>query len=64
LAFLVGIGWYFLSINHTDTKGKLGWYILVLKIWQETFFPLKRGALAPFLMHQAPLLRKNGVPAD
>ena len=28
----VGIGWYFLGILPTDTKGKLGWYILVLKI--------------------------------
>jgi hypothetical protein len=29
LVFLVGIGWNFLGILPTDTKGKLGWYILV-----------------------------------
>jgi hypothetical protein len=28
--FLVGIGWYFLGILPTDTKEKLGWYILIL----------------------------------
>jgi hypothetical protein len=27
--FLVGIGWYFLSILPTDTEGKLGWYVSV-----------------------------------
>jgi hypothetical protein len=27
LLFLVGIGWYFPRIYHTNTKGNLGWYI-------------------------------------
>ena len=33
--FLVGIRLVFLGILPTDTKGKLGWYILVLKKWRE-----------------------------
>jgi hypothetical protein len=46
--FLVDIGWYFLGIYHTDTKGNLGWYILVSKFWQELLFPSKKGAWTPF----------------
>ncbi len=30
LVFLVGMGWYFLGILPTNTKGKLGWYISVV----------------------------------
>ncbi len=55
--FRYGIGWYFLGIFLTDTKGKLG-----KDLRYHTFggnpFSL---ASAPFLMDQAPLLR--GVPA-
>jgi hypothetical protein len=58
---LVGIGWDFPSIYHTDTKGKLGWYIGTVNL-AGTPFSLKKGALAPFLVHQAPLLRNKGVP--
>jgi hypothetical protein len=31
--FLVGIGWYFLGILPINTKGKLGWYILLSEFW-------------------------------
>jgi hypothetical protein len=48
LIFLVGIGWYFLGIYHINTKGNLGWYILVSKLWQEPLFPPKRGLWTPF----------------
>jgi hypothetical protein len=44
---LVGIGWYFPSIYHTDTKGTLGWYFCI-KNFAGTPFSLKRGAVAPF----------------
>ncbi len=41
---LVGIGWYFLGILPTDTEGKLGWYISVLKNWREPDYThIKRG---------------------
>jgi hypothetical protein len=46
--FLVGIGWYFLGILQTDTKEKLGWYILVLQIWREPLFHSKGGHWPPF----------------
>ena len=41
--FLVGIQLVFLGILSTDTEGKLGWYISVLKKWQE---PHKKGVRA------------------
>jgi hypothetical protein len=31
LVFLISIGWYFLGILPTNTKGKLGWYISASK---------------------------------
>jgi hypothetical protein len=60
--FLVGIGWYFLGILPTNTEGKLGWYILVLKKWWEPLFPSKKGDFGPLLEHSAPLLRDKGFP--
>jgi hypothetical protein len=45
LVFLVGISWYFLSILPTDTKGKLGWYILVSKKLAGAPFPIQKGGL-------------------
>jgi hypothetical protein len=60
---LVGIGQYFLGIYHTDTKGKLGRYTLVLFFWQEPLFFLERVVMAPFLRGPAPILRKKGFPA-
>jgi hypothetical protein len=45
LVFRFGIGWYFLGIFLTDTRGKLGWYVLVSYIWQEPLFP---SLLPPF----------------
>ncbi len=63
----------FLGIYHTNTKGNLGRFILVSLFWREPLFPStrghwpsvwgKKGALAPFLIRPAPLLRKQGVPA-
>jgi hypothetical protein len=38
-------GWYCLGILPTDTKRKLGWYILVSKNWREPFFTVKRGLI-------------------
>jgi len=38
--FSVGIRLVFLGILPTDTEGKLGWYISVLKKWRE---PHKKG---------------------
>ena len=37
--FSVGIRLVFLGILPTDTEGKLGWYISVLKKWREPPFP-------------------------
>ncbi len=61
--FLVGIGWYFLGIYQTNTKGKLGRYILISKIWREPPFSLKREAFAPFKQDSAPLMKIKRVPA-
>jgi hypothetical protein len=58
---LVGIGWYFPGIYHTDTKGNLDWFILVSKFWQEPLFPSKKGGFGPLLEHSAPLLREKRV---
>jgi hypothetical protein len=64
LVFLVGIGWYFFGILPTNTKGKLGWYILVSKNWREPLFPSKKGGYGPLLEHSAPLLREKGFLVD
>jgi hypothetical protein len=64
LVFLVGIGWYFLGILPTNTKGKLGWYISVSTNWREPLFPSKKGGLGPLMEHSAPLLREKGFPTD
>jgi hypothetical protein len=40
---------------------KTGWYFGIVN-YAGTPFSLKRGALASFSMHQAPLLRNEGVP--
>jgi hypothetical protein len=61
--FWDGISWYFLGILPTDTKGKLCWYILVSKNWQEPFFLSTKGGFGPLLEHSAPLLREKGFPA-
>jgi hypothetical protein len=62
ICFLVGIGWYFPGIYHTNIKGNLGWYILVSKFWRDPLFPSKKGGFGPLLEHSAPLLRKKGFP--
>jgi hypothetical protein len=64
LVFLVGIGWYFFGIYHTDTKGNLGWYISVSKFWQDPLFPSNTGGVGPLLEHSAPLLREKGFPTN
>jgi hypothetical protein len=55
--FRYGIGWYFLGIFLTDTKGKLGKDVRYCTFGGNPFFP----RFCPFLMDQAPLLR--GDPA-
>jgi hypothetical protein len=45
---LVGIGWYFFGVYHTDTERKLG---------------IKEG-LWPLFENSAPLLGLNGFPVD
>jgi hypothetical protein len=64
LEFLVGIGWYFPGIYHTDTKGNLGWYVLVSKFWREPLFLSKKRGFGPLLEHSAPLLKEKGFPVD
>jgi hypothetical protein len=54
----------FLGILPTDTEGKLGWYISVLKQWREPPFPLEEGGFGPLFVHFAPLLRKKGIPTE
>jgi hypothetical protein len=54
LVFLVGIWLVFLGFYQTDTRGKLGRYILVLLFWREPLFSLKGGSLPPFLGAQPP----------
>ncbi len=46
--FRFGISWYFPGIFPTDTEGKLGGDVLVLDIWREPLFSLKRRLLPPF----------------
>jgi hypothetical protein len=59
LVFLVDICWYFLGILLTDTKRKLGWDIMVSRIWQEPPFPSQKGALDPFWSTQPPFEGKR-----
>ncbi len=71
LVFRFGIGWYFPGILPTDTKGKLGWDVLVSYIWQKPLFSLKGRLLPPFWWTKPPFWGKNnflpnlqkGVPA-
>jgi len=63
LVFSVGIGWYFLGIIPTDTKGKLVWYQLVSNFWREPLFPKKWGC-SPLFKHSAPLLSNTVFPAN
>jgi hypothetical protein len=64
LVFLAGIGWYFSGIYHVGNFGIVNLAGIP--------FSLKRGALAPFLMHPSPLFEEyrsshqivqKGVPA-
>jgi hypothetical protein len=48
LVILVCIGQYFFGIYRTDTKRKLGQYILVLFFGGNPFFSLKGGSWPPF----------------
>jgi hypothetical protein len=55
---LVGIVRYFTGIYHTDTKGKLAWYISVLKFWRQPFFTQKGGFGSLFDAASPPLKEK------
>ncbi len=59
LVFWFGIGWYFPGIFPTNTKGKLGWDVLVLYIWREPLFSLKGRLLPPFWWIKPPFWGKN-----
>ncbi len=52
--FWFGIGRYFPGISPTNTKGKLGWDVLVSYIWREPLFSLKGRLLPPLFDGPSP----------